>query len=303
MYSTRNFIRDPMMLAVLLALIPATCSGEDSLELPMSLAASTPYNSLEESDVAQSGHHIIWGRPNTKDAYFDDMTPTNVTAVVGQTARLPCRVINLGQKDVTWIRKRDIHILTLGVSTYTSDARFTVVRNRKTKEWILQISPVAFRDAGVYECQVSTSPKISLPVTLNVEVQQARIQGPSEVYIQNGSTISLTCVVNTHSENVGAVSWFRNANSLDYDSPRGGVSLEIEKTPIRTTSKLFITRAIRADSGNYTCAPEFADAAFVIVHVVNGEESAAVQTGEGVALVPRLQCAVVGLALLLAAAR
>ena len=27
---------------------------------------------------------------------------------------------------VTWIRKRDIHILTLGVSTYTSDARFTV---------------------------------------------------------------------------------------------------------------------------------------------------------------------------------
>lgn len=77
--------------------------------------------------------------------------------------------------------------------------------------------------------------------------------------------------MNTHSENVGAVSWYRNANNLDYDSPRGGVSLEIEKTPTRTTSKLFITRATRTDSGNYTCAPEFADAAFVIVHVVNGK--------------------------------
>ncbi|KAF2368712.1 Immunoglobulin I-set [Trinorchestia longiramus] len=289
-------------LVVAIFMMAVCHAGKMPPPLPMNHADSAPHNSLEDSEGLQNSHRIIWGRANTKDAYFDDMTPTNVTAVVGQTARLPCRVINLGQKDVTWIRKRDIHILTLGVSTYTSDARFTVVRNRKTKEWILQISPVAFRDAGVYECQVSTSPKISLPVTLNVEVQQARIQGPSEVYIQNGSTISLTCVVNTHSENVGAVSWFRNANSLDYDSPRGGVSLEIEKTPTRTTSKLFITRAIRTDSGNYTCAPEFADAAFVIVHVVNGEESAAVQTGGGFALSPNLWHAFFSLALMIVTA-
>lgn len=49
------------------------------------------------------------------------------------------------------------------------------------------------------------------------------------------------------------------------------MSLEIEKTPSRTTSKLFLTRASRVDSGNYTCLPQFADAAFVLVHVVNGE--------------------------------
>ena len=35
--------------------------------------------------------------------------------------------------------------------------------------WILEVTPVTFRDAGVYECQVSTSPKISLPVYLHVE--------------------------------------------------------------------------------------------------------------------------------------
>ncbi|KAG7171968.1 hypothetical protein Hamer_G000926 [Homarus americanus] len=54
-------------------------------------------------------------------------------------------------------------------------------------------------------------------------------------------------------------------------SPRGGVSVEIEKTPARTTSKLFLTRAGKDDLGNYTCVPQFADPASVLVHVVNGE--------------------------------
>ncbi|XP_053635666.1 irregular chiasm C-roughest protein isoform X2 [Cherax quadricarinatus] len=231
----------------------------------------------QESEEGER-HEITWGRPNTNTAYFDDDTPTNVTAVVGQKATLPCQVINLDKKDVSWIRQRDLHILTVGIFTYTSDDRFKVYHPEDSNEWYLEISPVTFRDAGVYECQVSTSPKVFLPILLTVEVQQARIQGPKEVYIQSGSTIKLTCIVNTHSENVGAVTWFRDTNELDYDSPRGGVSIEIEKTPAKTTSKLFLTRAMKGDSGNYTCAPQFADAASVVVHVVNGEESAAVHT-------------------------
>lgn len=35
---------------------------------------------------------------------------------------------------------------------------------------------------------------------------------------------------------------------------------------------------MKADSGNYTCAPQFADAASVAVHVVNGKEK---EQGEG----------------------
>lgn len=235
-----------------------------------------------EEDLTE--HHITWGRPNTNIAFFDDDTPSNVTAVVGQRATLPCQVVNLDKKDVSWIRQRDLHILTVGIFTYTSDDRFKVYHPENSDHWYLEINPVTFRDAGVYECQVSTSPKIFLPVLLVVEVQQAKINGPKEVYIQSGSTIKLTCIVNTHSENVGAVTWFRDSSELDYDSPRGGVSIEIEKTPTRTTSKLFLTRAMKVDSGNYTCAPQFADAASVLVHVVNGEESAAVHTASSVSV-------------------
>ncbi|XP_071548054.1 uncharacterized protein [Panulirus ornatus] len=120
-----------------------------------------------EEDLTE--HHITWGRPNTNIAFFDDDTPSNVTAVVGQRATLPCQVVNLDKKDVSWIRQRDLHILTVGIFTYTSDDRFKVYHPENSDQWYLEINPVTFRDAGVYECQVSTSPKIFLPVLLVVE--------------------------------------------------------------------------------------------------------------------------------------
>ncbi|XP_050735124.1 uncharacterized protein LOC127007800 [Eriocheir sinensis] len=239
-------------------------------------------------DQEESGPRIIWGQRADTDpdmVYFDHDNPTNLTVLVGHRANLPCRVLNLNNNNkknvseaqqVSWIRQRDLHILTVGIYTYTADDRFKVVHATENDEWTLEINPVAFRDAGVYECQVSSSPKISLPISLSVEAQKARIEGPAEVYIKNGSTIRLTCRINTHYDNVGAVIWFRDTHRLDYDSPRGGVSIEIEKTPTHTTSKLFITPALRGDSGNYTCGPQCAAPASVLVLVVNGEESAAV---------------------------
>ncbi|XP_069169155.1 uncharacterized protein [Procambarus clarkii] len=229
-------------------------------------------------------HSITWGRGNSHSSAVFGNLPTNVTAVLGHRARLPCQVKNLGLKDVSWIRQRDLHILTVGIFTYTSDDRFKVFHPPEAEDWYLDISSVTFRDAGVYECQVSTSPKVSLPIHLTVlAVQEADILGPREVYIQHGSTISLHCEVLAGVEAVGPVRWLRGASTLNYSSPRGGISMEVEKTPTKTMSKLYITRAVKADSGNYTCAPLYARPDSVIVHVVNaGEESAAaVQSGVG----------------------
>ncbi|XP_068230741.1 hemicentin-1-like [Palaemon carinicauda] len=223
-------------------------------------------------------HQITWGRGNSPpgSAIFGN-SPANVTAVVGHRARLPCQVKNLGLKDVSWIRQRDLHILTVGIFTYTSDDRFKVFHPHETEDYYLDISSVTFRDSGIYECQVSTSPKVSLPIYLTVlGIQEADIPGPDEVFIQHGSTISLQCEVQAGVEAVGPVHWLKGADTLNYSSPRGGISMEVEKTPTKTMSKLYITRAFRADSGNYTCAPLFAKPDSVMVHVVNaGEESAA----------------------------
>lgn len=58
---------------------------------------------------------------------------------------------------------------------------------------------------------------------------------------------------------------------VDFDSLRGGISLETEKTEVGTTSRLMLTRASLRDSGNYTCVPNAAIPASVRVHVLTGK--------------------------------
>ncbi|KAK0084448.1 hypothetical protein PV325_007009 [Microctonus aethiopoides] len=54
---------------------------------------------------------------------------------------------------VSWMRQRDMHILSAGISTYTSDLRFQVIHPDKSENWTLQIKSPQQRDSGVYECQ------------------------------------------------------------------------------------------------------------------------------------------------------
>lgn len=64
---------------------------------------------------------------------------------------------------------------------------------------------------------------------------------------------------------------YHGSNVVDFDSARGGISLETEKTEAGTTSRLMLTRATLRDSGNYTCVPVGAIPASAQVHVLNGE--------------------------------
>ncbi|KAF7394978.1 lachesin-like isoform X1 [Vespula maculifrons] len=80
-------------------------------------------------------------------------------------ARISCSFLYLL---VSWMRKRDMHILSAGILMYTSDLRFLVIHPENSENWTLQIKSPQERDSGVYECQVSTEPKMSLNYTLNV---------------------------------------------------------------------------------------------------------------------------------------
>lgn len=69
---------------------------------------------------------------------------------------------------VSWIRNRDSHILTVDRYTFISDERFSAWHEAQTQTWTLQVRYVQERDAGKYECQVSTEPKMSHFVELSV---------------------------------------------------------------------------------------------------------------------------------------
>ncbi|PRD27732.1 UNVERIFIED_CONTAM: hypothetical protein NCL1_34502 [Trichonephila clavipes] len=69
---------------------------------------------------------------------------------------------------VSWIRRKDLHVLTVGRFTYTSDQRFQTIHLENSDDWTLQVKYPQSKDGGVYECQVSTVPKMSHFVNLNV---------------------------------------------------------------------------------------------------------------------------------------
>ncbi|XP_055608629.1 zwei Ig domain protein zig-8-like [Uranotaenia lowii] len=213
--------------------------------------------------------------------YFDDISPRNVTTVVDDMAVLKCRVKHKGNRTVSWMRKRDLHILTSGTHTYTGDQRFSVHHMPDTEDWDLRIAYAQPRDSGIYECQVNTEPKINLAVNLHVTAARAKILGSQEAHVRKGSTISLSCVVNFHAP---SITWYHGTAIVNFDSARGGISLETEKTEAGTSSRLLLTKATVADSGNYTCVPSGAIPASVQVYVLHGEHPAAMQTsGKAVA--------------------
>lgn len=216
--------------------------------------------------------------PLDRGPYFDVSASKNVTALVGKTAQLICRVRNLGNRTVSWIRHRDIHLLTSGRMTYTSDQRFVSVHNPHTEDWTLKIRFPQRRDSGTYECQVSTTPPIGHIMWLSVVEPITTIVGGPELFINTGSTLNLTCIVRHSPEPPPAIAWTHNNQEINYDSPRGGVSVITEKGET-TTSYLLVQRARAPDSGHYACNPTNANARTVVVHVLNGEHPAAMQHG------------------------
>ncbi|XP_050045523.1 zwei Ig domain protein zig-8-like [Dermacentor andersoni] len=207
---------------------------------------------------------------------FDNSTERNVTSQLGQTAYLHCIVNNLGDKTVLWIRRRDYNVLTVGLDTYTADDRFQAVHLERSSDWALQVRYVQLSDQGLYECQVSSDPKISYFVNLTVLVAKAVIEGGPDLFIRTGSSINLTCEISRSPEPPHFVFWYHNDRMINYVSAKGEITLH-KGGPDRTISRLYIRKAVSLDSGNYTCDPANAEPVSISVHVVNGEKPAAMQ--------------------------
>ncbi|XP_045109454.1 zwei Ig domain protein zig-8-like isoform X2 [Portunus trituberculatus] len=290
-----------------------------------SQALSFDPKKLESSSQLWSGYHP---NINVLATSFEDSTPTNITALVGDSAFLPCTVFHLGDRSVTWMRKRDLHILTAGIYTYSADERFMVLHPENSNDWTLHIKFATLRDSGVYECQVNSDPKISRTVYLNVienqlddpgpygvavtdtrfpdykfdyderlrmykktkrtKVPVVLIEGLQERHIQRGSILGITCVVrHAPQEAPENILWFHGALSIDYDSPRGGVSIQTEKSLTKTVSKLMLSAVDQSDTGEYSCSPTALEPAEITVHVQDGQIQQPVKQGLGFSKAPR----------------
>lgn len=91
---------------------------------------------------------------------------SKVIAQTGGRALLPCEVKLTPPATVSWIRLEDFQLLTVGLSTYSSDERYQIEHGRHMGNWPLSIKGVGRRDEGLYKCQLSVHPVESILVEL-----------------------------------------------------------------------------------------------------------------------------------------
>ncbi|XP_046464037.1 protein turtle-like isoform X1 [Daphnia pulex] len=215
------------------------------------------------------------GASGALSARFLTPNGTLITAQRGTPASLPCEVVSLGDGVVTWFRRKDFHLLTVGHAVYSSDERFHVqgpMRSTQTQDWALQIRFVQERDSGLYECQLSTHPPSSLFVELVVVEAHAEIDGGPEKYVKSGSTLKLTCHLRQSSVTPDFVFWYQDERMINYEGAAG-----VKVISDAASSTLIIERAQSVHSGNYSCVPYNVNPSSVIVHILNGEKPAAMQ--------------------------
>ena len=103
------------------------------------------------------------------------LAQTNMTAVVGSTVVLACRVTSLGTSSVSWLRLPQLTVLSSGGQVFSSSPRVSVIHSEESPDYNLQISSVTGSDSGQYHCQLNTRPARSVLVNLVVRPGQHRL--------------------------------------------------------------------------------------------------------------------------------
>ncbi|XP_042882701.1 zwei Ig domain protein zig-8-like [Penaeus japonicus] len=239
------------------------------------------------SRVRQDEVSATEGMEQDEEPYFDASMSSLYTAYLGKTATLTC-VVHAARTDksVSWIRGRDLRILTVGGYTYTTDLRFEALHQQASSEWTLRIRSVQLRDRGSYECQIATKPIRTFNVFLKVVEPIVEVIGAPDIYVNTESMINLTCVVHHAPYPPEAITWYHGNQTISYTSDRGGVSV-VEERGETTSSFLLLQNARSSDSGIFTCQPEGMESAQVALHVLDGERPAAMQTNSSSISTPR----------------
>ncbi|XP_026823589.1 uncharacterized protein LOC105275393 [Ooceraea biroi] len=224
--------------------------------------------------------------------YFEDGgQEINVTARIGSTVLLDCKIGMLGDKKVTWLQhnKESFRLLTVGRTLYSNDQRISL-NFRYPSNWRLQILYANPRDSGLYQCQVATHPpmvkKVNVIVTapaLTISDDSGRIVS-KERHLKAGSILRLRCEARDVLESLNeSVVWTRGDETLTEDvSENRTTEISAGKEVLVIVSTLIVERASPRHAGNYSCMVPGKAKTIVAVHVLNGELPAAVHDGNGV---------------------
>ncbi|XP_023340316.1 protein amalgam [Eurytemora carolleeae] len=208
--------------------------------------------------------------------YFGEQE-TDIVVQQGEVAFFNCHVHNLANQTVSWMRSLDGYPIYIGKEKYINDDRFELISNR-IGDFTLRLKFTSATDAGKFECQVSTNPKISQVFSLKVVVPSVSVDGDTEKHVMSGSPVHLKCVIANCLKEPTYVFWYRSGSRLVEES--GGrlrVRTGVQEGGRTAISILTIDEVNRGDDGEYTCKPASGGEAKVRLHVVRGEILPAMQ--------------------------
>ncbi|XP_069999513.1 obscurin isoform X2 [Penaeus vannamei] len=170
---------------------------------------------LREVDLSASGTYTCEVTTDrSESSKSSNMTVTDeaavearITAATGSSVEFSCEA-SAEDGRVSWIRERDLHILSVGSLVFTADPRFSVEQDLRTGAWKLRLARVAQADAGDYSCV--TSEHDSRPTLYRLVVVDPTIgmEFPDNITVEVGSTAVLSCRVLHLGQ--GTVSWIRD---------------------------------------------------------------------------------------------
>ncbi|XP_071521577.1 uncharacterized protein [Panulirus ornatus] len=248
--------------------------------------SGSPATTLEEGE---EGEEEEGEEPETKQEVREPhfATPNSSLSVhLGSVATLDCTVHDPANQSVSWLRRVDdmLELLTWDSHTYANDHRYSLlqVSGDGWQQWQLVIRDAQVDDQGQYRCQLATEPPMVLAITLSVIVPRARVvdergTGVLEKHYNSGSMIELMCVIEKVPFPHGPVTWRRGTTILTYNTSRGGISVKGDASSGYIRSRLYVADASPSDSGLYSCWYDNYTSDSVAVHVLAGENSAAMQ--------------------------
>ncbi|XP_071521684.1 uncharacterized protein [Panulirus ornatus] len=267
--------------------LPSTYSSSASQPKAVPLMMMKTARFVVVSEGQYDHAHHTRGRANhePREPHFANGN-TSRQVFLGNTVTLDCTVHDMTNESVSWMRSVGdmLELITWDSHTYAKDDRYSLVRESGDRwhRWELVIRRTRADDEGQYRCQVATQPPMVLVVNLNVTEPVARVvdeRGTKvlEKHYNSGSMIELKCIIERVPFPHGAVTWRRDATTLTYNTSRGGISVKGDKSSGYLRSRLYVADATPSDSGVYSCWYKNFTSDTVTVHVIAGENSAAMQ--------------------------
>lgn len=248
----RIFVSQDSEFTSLLTILNAKASDEGEYRC---YRDSNPSPTPVISELSQTAYLTVDMRP-----FITMDTGSSVSSEEGTTASLHCKVINLGNYTVGWIKldpNSSTYILTLGHVPIIFDHRLNVVFDPTTNDWMLTINDVSPADEGVYQCQINTNPTVFHSVTLHV-IKSEPVTTSSSVdgrfAAEEGETALLPCRV----QNLGdaSVTWLRVSDQQVLTAGEYTLSPDFRfkaHTNDYENWLLQITDVRRDDEGEYLC--------------------------------------------------